>query len=1801
MRLFRTANFIFASFLLTLLLSCNTQSDQLRVESANFDQQIDPVQNLEFNFNHDIAPDSIIGQWSQEKYLRFNPEIAGRFMWNSHHQLVFSPASSFKPNTDYTAALLPDLLKFTGNKYRLSDKQLTFHTPYLNIISSRAFWALDPDHMEIVQIRVNIQFSNVVNITTLKKDVEIAMNNKPVDFTLLTPANGTEMEFSLPESDKKIRNGIIRITLHKGMKVPGSDRALPEDITMEIEVPARNEMTISEITTEFEEGEGAIYVFTSQPVKQAQSLKSMITTEPATPFEISYLSSGFKLKGEFAEDQIYQLTVSGKLQGIFGPSLGEDYLQTVNFGAMKPFIAFSEDNAMYLTPKGKSNIALKIINISKIKITVFKVYDNNIQHFLRNGKNWDWYEQDGDYYENYNYSLSEDYGNIISTLTIETRSLQRSGTDKLLHLNADELQLSSSRKGLYAIKVEAVDKQWLNDVQLVAASDIGLIAHKGTDEIFVAVRSIATAKPLNNVRVKFISSSNQQVYETTTNSDGIARFSNMKTNAPGFTVSLITAHLDNDYNALIFNQSKVETSRFDVGGKYTAGLNYDVYLYGDRNLFRPGDTVNCNALMRSFNWEIPGEIPIKFRVISPDGRDFLKRRATLNGYGAAAFSFPVPVTALTGTYIIEVQSATDVLLSSWRISVEEFMPDRIKVEVKTNKPIYAEGEMLETEIEATNLFGPPASGRKVESELRISRANFNHPRFEAYNFSITTPGEITFDQQIMEGTTGADGKLKQVFQLPSFSNIGLLNARLFTTVFDETGRPVNRYTEAKINTQSAFIGIKEIPTWLSQRRPIGIQLVSLNSEGKALETKARVEVVRIDYQTVMEKKYGQVQYVSQRKETSVFSRLVTIKANGFALDYTPPNDGSYEIRVSLTDSKNYVKQNFYAYYGESGSFASYNINREGEIGIEMDKSQYVPGETARILFKTPFEGELLITLERDKVMEYFTMQAGSAGATLNLKIKEEYLPNIYVSATLIRNINNTSLPLTVAHGYANIGFNDPNRKMPLSITASAESRSKVAQTITIKTEPGAEVTIAVVDEGILQVKGYNSPDPYEWFFKKRALEVEAFDLFDALFPELGAPSSTGGDRGFDMGKRLNPLAGKRIKLLSFWSGPLKADAAGMVKYTVRIPEFSGTARIMAVSYSKNKYGGASKSMTIADPVVISTSLPRFLSPGDKVEVMATFTNTTKQPITAEAKSLVSGPLATTQPSNGKIKLPAGKELQLPFILTASKQTGMAKLTLQVTAGSEKFTWTAEVPVRPANLPQMVTKGGIIRDNEQLTFSSAAELMPGTIETEGLLTSNPMGEYAQNLSELINYPYGCLEQVISKAFPQLYYEDLSKLLKQKSSPLKLDPTANVQEALRKIASLQQYNGGLVMWPSGGDISWWNTAYAGHFFYEADKAGYTINKTVSENISRYLTTMVKQKPTTAYFFMEDDRWQTRNFPQREIFYSLYVLALHGKQHIPTMNYYKARLDDLTADSRFMLASAYYLIGDANSAQKISRHETKSDGEAQRMTGGSYSSPIRDHAISLYTLISANPDDPKIPLLAKQLSEMVNRGKWMSTQENVFTLLAFGKMSARITPGNVTVAVTADNKPLAEFKGKDTNFKTRSTDLKLTAKGKGSLYYLIQSEGIPKSGLNRQEDQILRVRRQLLTRDGQPVNTNNIKTNDLLVVKITLNTTDNSLIDNIIVTDLLPACFEAENTRLTTERDLNWAKEQSQPDHLDFRDDRVNIFASIKSTGPLHFYYMVRVINPGDFTWGSVGAIAMYNGFYYSYADHTTLKVK
>ncbi len=1768
----------------------------------NFDNQVDMFQNLEFEFDRDMVSDSLLNKWDSARYLNIQPEVKGRYQWTGVRKLVFSPAVPFAPNTDYSLKINPEIARYLADKKAPDDQEIKFHTPYLMVERNQTFWGLDENNHNLIQLRILLHFNHIVDINVARKYISVKLDGKPVNAELLSRENGNELDFMIAAPVNGESGKSLALTIAKGMTCVGSPRQNLEDETIELTMPQRDRLEITDVITDFEEGEGVVFVYTSQPVIE-QGLMGLIRSTPEVTFEAIAIGNGFKLKGNFADGQTYELIISGKLKGIFGPELGEDFLQTISFGSLQPYIAFTDQTGMYLTPDGSSNLGINIINVPKVRISVFRVFENNIQHYMRLGKQWDWSYENDEYHDTYAYSLDEDFGQLISTRELDTRSLPRKGNFRLLNLKPDELQLSSEMKGIYLVRVESTDKKWLSDVQLVSVSDIGLIVKEGVDEIFVATRSIATAKPISGVTIRFVSKNNQQVFQATTNSDGIAEFKNIGKTIPGFNITMVSARKGNDFNVLLFNRSLVETSRFDVGGKRTAGQNYDVFIYGDRNLYRPGDSVFCNAVVRNFKWETIQDIPVKFRVIAPDGKDFIVKRSKLDKSGAAQLTFRLPETALTGGYVVEVLSSNDVLMGSYRIGVEEFMPDRIKVDVKTDKSDYTNGETLKASIIATNLFGPPAVNRKTENELRISRKAFTAKGFENYNFNITTPTEIYFENKVNEGVTDASGKNEQSFVLPEFSNIGLLNGRLFTTVFDENGRPVNRYTEVEIRTQSTFFGISAVSGWVPTGKPLSVNTIALNRSGKPVSGKARLEIIGIRWETVLERNYGSTSYRSQRKEKAVVSREINIGTNGYMVQFSPPASGEYEIRISSGETSSFVMQSFYAYGWADAGLSSFQVNREGEIDIETDKNLYKPGETAKLLFKTPFDGELIVTIEQDKVLEYHTIPATAKGASLDLKIRDAFMPNVYVGATLIRKIDDSGLPLTVAHGFSGIKVEIPERRLAVSIDVPAKQRSKRNQLIKVKTSPGAEVTIAAVDEGILQITGFVTPDPYSYFYQKRALEVNAYDLFDELFPELSSlRSSSGGDRGFDLGKRLNPMTSKRIKLLARWSGTRKADANGMVSFNLDIPQFSGAVRVMAVAYKGNSFGSSEKQMKIADPLVISSSVPRFLSPGDQANVVVTLTNTTSSAMTVRLSAKSTGPVTCNNFSESTVEVPANSEKNTGYLLDAANKTGNANIKLTAIASGETFTDETDIPVRPAATIEKSAIAGMLKAGEKKVITPEGDYLAGTASSRLLLTRSPAGRYAHDLNELITYPYGCLEQTISAAFPQLYFGDLVRMLKQKEKYSLYNVNENVQEAILKIEGLQQYNGGLAYWPDGySSVSWWATAYAGNFLYEATKAGYSVNPKVPENINRYLTEMVKQKGSTEYFYRnEAGTWQRKVQPNREIFYSLYVLALSGKQHLPTMNYYKARLDELSNDSRYMLACAYALAGDNRSFTAVLPKLWDTRENPGWMTGGSFSSPIRDRAIALYTLLSSDPGNPQIAVLARQVGEMINQTKWMSTQERAFSMLALGKLAGITKSDKATATVEVNGRKTANFNGEDLITSLTGATATVAVSGQGNLFYYLESEGIPASGKVKEEDKVLKVRRAFHGRTGSPVNPENIRQNDLIVVSVTISTTDNSIIENVAITDILPAGFEIENQRLNVEREINVVVDKAVPDYVDIRDDRISFFTTATGTSKT-FTYMVRAVSRGTFKLGPVGADAMYNGQYHSYSGAGKVVIK
>ncbi|MFT2008129.1 alpha-2-macroglobulin [Pontibacter sp. 13R65] len=1802
-----SSSYFLLLLLVLLIASCSKKSNELGLERKNFDQEISQEQNLVFTFDKALVTEKQLQKWDTLPYIKFTPAIKGRFKWTAVNELVFSPLHPFAPSTDFQADLTQQLLAHTEEKYKIPEGQsIRFHTPYLNLAEARAYWA-QAEELGQLEARVNLTFNYQINPAELSKRIHFFAGATELPVEVLASNQTEEIGIRIKGTEHlKEEANPVRLRIDPGLTTSGTSYQTRKQIEQNVQIPSRQTLQIAEITTAVENNQEIVFVTTTLPVS-GEKLKDYVSVQPKVNFVVEPQEGGFVLRGNIPQGNNYTLKVSKYLKAVGGIMLGQDYSQVFSFASLRPGVAFENKKSIYLGSNGSRNIALNLVQVPRVKVSIAKVFENNILRYLQDGKMWDGhYDQESEeYFDNANYVVDETNGKIIFEREYDTKSLRRQGNAYLLNLDLNDLDFDSEFKGLYVLSVKSTEKNWLSDSKVISVSDIGLMVKQGKDEVLVFANSIREATTMAGVEIRFISTNNQVVHKATTDSDGVARFPDMGKMAPGFKLGLITARSGHDFTYLPYRETLVNTSRFEVGGKRLAELNYDAFIYGDRELYRPGDIMHVNTVVRTPDWETVSGLPLKWKLLLPNGKEFKSVKAKLNTQGAAETSFTLPTAAVTGTYTLEVYSGNDVLLNSKKMGVEEFMPDRLKVTTSLNKPAYMAGEKVEAQLVAQNFFGPPAAGRNYELQLSLKKKRFEAERYPDYNFDVVTAGSVDIQTSVRQGQTNESGEGREVFELSDYEDIGVLDGSLFTTVFDETGRPVNRLSKFVVNTQSTFYGIREFVRYVSTKQPLRMQLLALDATGKPQPSAtAQVQLVRYTYESVIERGGGAYNYKSQRRENIIQTKTIQVPAAGAVYSFTPLRSGSYEVRVTRPGAQNYVAQEFYAYgYGDTES-TSFEVNNEGEVDIALDKESYEVGEEAKVLLKSPFAGKILVTVEQNKVLSHFYVQTDKKAASVTIPIKDEHLPTIYITATALRAVKDNSLPLTIARGFKPVAVTKQSTKLAVAIAAPEVSRSQRVQQVKVKTAPNAEVTVAVVDEGILQLKDSKTPDPHSFFYQKRALEVQAYDLYPFLFPELGNGKSSFGGDGFDLAKRVNPLTTKRVKLVSVWSGILKADGSGEATVNVNIPEFSGALRIMAVAYKNNAFGSAEKTMRVSDPVVISTALPRFLSPRDTVLVPVTLTNTTGKGASASSTISVTGPLRLVGEDTKPVSVNAHAEAQVLFKLVASSAIGAASVTVKVKALGEQFSSKTDLSVRPAAPLQQITGAGSLKDGAVAQINPKHDFIPASVSSRLLVSNSPLAQFTDDITYLLQYPHGCLEQTTSTAFPLLYFADLARSLNQDKKSRSYNPNYLIQEAIAKIESMQQYDGGFSYWPGSAHGSdWFTSAYATHFLLEARKAGQPVNKEMQDKALAYLQKLVKGKAQEEYCYYDaQQNLQTKYIAPREIAYSLYVLSLAGKPDWATMNYFKAKPDLLSLDSRYLLASTFAVNGRReNFTQTLPRSFA---GEtAVRTLSGSFSSPLRNMAMALNALLEADPDHQQVATLARHVSQELATTKWYNTQERAFALLALGKLSRR-SGGNPTAQIVQNGKSIGNYSGKDLLFTDKLTagETSIRSSGSGTLYYFWETEGISQSGRYKEEDNYLQVRKTFFDRNGRQITNNTFAQNDLVIVHLTLQSLDSRNIPNVAMTDLLPAGFEIENPRLMGEREFKWLQQQepATPDHLDIRDDRINIYATARAK-PQHFFYQVRAVNKGNFQMGPVGADAMYNAEYHSYSGAGTVRVR
>jgi hypothetical protein len=1784
-----------------ILASCSRKPENMVSFVKNFNETVQNQQNLIFTFNQDIIDAEKIGDWDSVEYIKFSPEVKGRFRWAATNELVFSPAKGFAPSTDYEAEFTKQLLKKTKNsKLYLGDEyeEFKFHTEYLAPQELSAFWAKGNSGSGVV-IRLGISFNYKVDPKQLKDFVNVEVGGKPASFTLDNADISDEVFLTINGTPFGKEQSLIKVKFSKGIQIANGDYKTKEEFELNQVLSSRFDLQILNVESGFKNNKGYIRVFTSQEI-EAENLENAYTVSPTVDSKAEVTENGLRITGDFVINQVYTLTLKKQyLKGTIGGELKEDSRHEVSFGELPPSISFRNKKAIYLSKSGSKNIGVDIVNIPEVRVKVYKIYENNILAYMRSNSYYDYY-YDGYYDENGNAVYRLDNSGVYSSEVLD-RTIKTKDFPKVNGVTAFNLDLPKidDFKGIYLIQISSKTDYYLNATKMVSVSDIGLITKQAENDLFIYANSILTAEAMGNVDLHVISKNNQDILKVKTNSDGIAIVKDFKKKLKHFKTAMITAKKGSDFNYLLFSQTGVETSRFDVSGKRDHKTGLDVFIYGDRNIYRPGETVYFNSIVRDKDWKPVADIPLKVKIIMPNGKEYSSIRKNTSRQGSVDGKFVTSVSAVTGNYTIEVYNGNDVLLSSKRIGIEEFMPDRIKSTLTTDKKEYHLTDNITASIEAVNYFGPPAADKNYEIDFSLSRKNFSPKNFKDYNFHIDS--RQSFSRIVRTGKTDDNGIAKEKIKLPTtYKDMGVLRAKLYATVFDESGRPVNRTRSVDVFTQKIMYGIHMDDNYVGVNQPMKTKLVAVNKAGKLVNgAKAEVQVIRYEWQNVLTRYGSGYRYKSKRIEKVMSKKTVTFRGGKGVINFIPPVSGSYEVRVKRIGANRHVSSWFYAYRWGSTLNTSFDVNTEGAVDIVFDKEKYEVGDKAKVLFKTPFIGKLLITLERNGILEHRIVNTDKKSAEITLTVKDEYLPNIYVSATLIKSLENSGIPLMVAHGYASLSVEKKATILPIDIKAVAKSRSSRKQKITIKTKPekDVEVTIAVVDEGILALKNFKTPDPHGHFYAKRALEVSSYDLYPYLFPEMRS-SSSGGD-GYDLEKRVNPLSNNRVKLVAFWSGVLKTNSRGEATYEIDIPKFSGDLRIMAVAYKNKAFGSASTNMKVADPLVVTSGLPRFFSPGDIIEMPVNISNTTKKTANSSVSVKVSGPVEAINTGNESITIKANKENRVIFKLKAKAQIGEAKIKVSVRGLGETFVDETDITVRPSTSLLKTSVSGQMKAGATKVLEMNADYIPSSIESKLVISKNPMTEFIDRFDRLIGYPHGCVEQTVSKAFPQIYFADFVKnagsntKIKLRKGDNEMNPAFNVREAIRKLQGMQLYNGSMTYWAGGYYETWWGSTYAAHFLLEAKKAGYDVDNNVLDKLISYLNYKANTKKIYSYRYYTGNDYVLKKYVAREVIYSLYVLSRAGQPNRSVMNYYKGNKDLLTNDCKYLLAGAFSIMGDRSSFKEIIP-KTYYEYDLYRSTGGSFYSPMRNLAISLHALVESNIEHPQIPVLARNLSTQLKNSRYTNTQELAFTFLALGKLAQNANKANVSATIKVNGKVIGNFANKDVTIsssKLKGKNVTISSSGKGAIYYYYETEGLSSTGKYIEEDNYLRVRKDFFNRYGQKINGNTFKQNDLIVVRISIAALQNMDIDNVVVTDMLPAGFEIENPRITEGRDFKWTGNRAYPQHFDVRDDRINFFLNPRNREK-YLYYTVRAVTKGTYRMGPVSADAMYNGEYHSY---------
>jgi alpha-2-macroglobulin len=1756
----------------------------------------------------------------------FEPPIKGKAEWKDDVTLIFRPSKLLEPGKSWTGTL--NLSKIGEVKSRLKSFPLSIETVKkdFNVLVNSLEYSAEND---TYGLSGQVIASDYVNPDEVEAWVSGKLGNSSLILLWDHSSADNVHRFTIEKIARTDSEQELTISWD------GTAYGVKQKASSTVRIPKKNDFVIQAVNMVPGEAQHIDIVF-SDPVDAAQETEGLIWFLPAVESTLKINSNIISVYPASVIQGTVELNIEGSVKSTKGIALGSSHKESLEFNTLRPGL-MPVGKGVILPASGSLVFPFMTANLRAVDLRIIKIYENNLPYYLQtsemneqssmkrfgrpvysakidlvsgtamnNGK-WNLHTIDlADYimvepgilykiqismrrsYAIYSCKDNAGPSKYEEMLELSDEKLKASYDDDENFYGDNESSLFYRYGYNWQEKDDPCKEAYYSPDRGISrnllASNLGIMAKQGENSrLLVFVNDIRTTDPVSDASVEALNLQMQPVGTGNTSSDG-----SVSITCSGKPFLLIVKK-GTDRNYLKTNDgSSLSLSSFDVSGvKPEKGIK--TFIYGERDVWRPGDSIYLSVVIRDMNRELPEGHPIQFELVNPDEQKIDNQVQGLPASGMLVFRTKTADNAVTGNYnaVIRVGGA----VFTKRVRVETIKPNRLRIELNFQNELLGGGNTKETAtLKAKWLNGAVAKNMNSIVDVLLKPIPTTFEKYSQYVFDDPASSFNSGTSKVFDGAVDGQGNATFDFY-PGDNNKapGMLNAVFTARVFEKGGDASIIQKSYKLAPFTKFVGIN-FPGLAGKSRLLytdannDIKIVTVDKNGNPVSSKVEINIYKISYRWWWESDEEDLgTFVSNEHYKPVISKKITTSNGEATFSFNIPKNewGRYLVRATAETGHTTGKIVLVDWPWEYGSKA----NTEGAtlLTVNTDKAKYNVGDDIKLTFPAPPNSRAIVTLENATgIVDQVSVLANGTNSVVNLKATSEMAPNVYAYVTLIQPHGQTVNDMPVRlYGVVPVMVEDAATRLAPRISMPDEVRSQKTFEIKVSeaNKKAMSYTIAVVDEGLLDITGFRTPDPWGYFFAREALGVRTWDLYDLVLGALGGKLdralATGGDEALK--DKASTKAKRFVPVVRFF-GPFDLAAGKTNSHQVTLPLYTGSVKTMVIAGSDKAFGTADKQILVRDPLMILATAPRVLGPGEKVSLPVTLfiQKESIKNVSVEAKG---NDMVRFTENKKDVTITELGEKDVEFEFTASDKMGKAEITVTASGGGESALYKMELEVRSPNPPETRSELRILGPKEKYEKSFVPFGIEGTGSASVEVSTLPSVNLEKRLDYLVEYPHGCSEQVTSAVFPQLWVKDICG----NTSAIAGKASKNVTAGIQTLVTRQMANGGIALWPGSMEPDLWVTSYAGHFMLEAEKLGYSIPSGFRQ---KWLTFQKKSAQSWRY----DNNFR---YTANEQAYRLFTLALAGQPDKGAMNRLR-ETPGIPSLSRWLLGASFALAGRPEVAEGLI--DVRSMVTEEDYYDYYYGGYLRDRAIILYTLTLLKKNDQALPLL-KSVCDDLNMDYWYSTQTIAWGLFAYMKFAENMPSDNnriskIAMTFNGGKKEISitpRMTGTETlDMKTGNNQLSVQNISDNPVYVTFVQKGIPLKTDILKEDKGLAMNVSYLNMEMKPVDERSLDqgTDFVMVVKVANNTYHR--VDNIALTQMVPPGWEIRNTRMF---EAAVDVKESSFDYRDFRDDRVYTYFGLDRGETKTFIVFLNASYKGEYFQPAVWCEAMYNANMYS----------